>query len=170
MTFNDKWLLTDLQLHKDGNGYYLSAKYTVDEEHRTKEVSFPKIVLPTCHAPLVLIGSSNMHGNDYIDIGFGELPVGAPPVEKVIKEKVQELTIEEIEKKLGYKVKVVSKEKVHRRDVDCDQCRWKLGHDCSFSIRCKDCPNVVDHKANHSVCKCTTVKHGEPCPYFEEAK
>lgn len=111
MIYNDKWLLTDLKFQKGSDGmYYLAAKYRVEEEHRIKECIFPKIILPVdeYHAPLIHL--STCDDGRSIDIGFGDLPVPVPPIEKVIEEKVQELTIEEIEKKLGYKVKIVAKE------------------------------------------------------------
>lgn len=163
MKMTDEWTLKDLQLRKENNQYFLSATYEVEEKYRIKEVTFPKILLPTCHAPLILIGSSMPDGDNCIDMGFGEMPVALPPIEKVIKEKVQELTLEEIEKKLGHKVKVVHK----KNCIRCKYAGWRCVHD-----KCSECPmhDTENPKPGYRPCKCLHVKDGDICPYFEEAK
>ena len=167
MTYNDKWLLTDLKLQKDSDGqYYLSAKYHVDEEHRTKECIFPKIILPVdqTHAPLITACARERETN--VDIGFGSLPVPVPPIEKVIEEKVQELTVEEIEKKLGHKIKIVNKKKPEavRGFYWCSRCYYGTYFDGGI---CKDCTGC-DNKTKKGRCRCLSIKVGDPCPYFKE--
>ena len=60
-------------------------------------------------------GDSLFRGYDYeINLGFGDLKGFAYDSDKIvkeilIKERVEEMTIEEIERKLGYKVKTVNK-------------------------------------------------------------
>lgn len=49
-------------------------------------------------------------GSTTVNLGFGELPcVGEPKID-VILEKKQDMTLEEIEKKLGYKIRIVCSE------------------------------------------------------------
>lgn len=58
---------------------------------------------------------SMFRGGDYeINLGFGDLKGFAYDSDKLvtevlIKERIEEMTIEEIERKLGYKVKIVNK-------------------------------------------------------------
>ena len=108
--------LLNLKLNTDALGYFLTAKYRIENERSIYELDFPKIRMP------VRLDHIAVERNDYdypavkIDLGFGYLPVigdgGENPVyftETVIEEKVHEMTMDELEKKLGYKVKIVNK-------------------------------------------------------------
>lgn len=80
------------------------------------------------------------------------------------KEDVVEMTLEDIEKKLGHKVKLVTNEEPH---IVCEETCTKCVHDCMNecgSIGCTECKAKYgwDH------CKCISSKEGEPCPYFKE--
>ncbi len=117
-----KYNLVDLQLHKvelmkDVVTYYLSAVYRYETNCGVYEVDIPHIELP-------LWNDFNMK-NEFgyygpcchtINIGFGDLPMrsdkhGNMFYEKLIEEKIHDMTLDEIEKKLGYKVRVVSEKK-----------------------------------------------------------
>lgn len=115
--------LTDLVLKKDKDGiYYLGAKYRVEDDKAVREVHIPKILL-TVNRSNVTIRRDDCYREDFIhishpevDIGFGYLPLCIDDpcnmtyfTETVIEEKIHELTLDEIEKKLGYKVKIVNK-------------------------------------------------------------
>ena len=119
--------LKDLELlwDPDHKEYYLRAKYEVEDEHRVTEHIFPHIVLPVNDSFEVYADnrSSLAWARDITcNIGFGDLQLREADVHipghdkpfkqvhyvsRVIKEKHQEMTIEEIEKKLGYKIKIV---------------------------------------------------------------
>lgn len=105
--------LTDLKLGKDNEGYFLTAKYLSEDNHRVTEITIPKIRLPLRNYPSTEceIGVCGTHHR--VDLGFGMLPMCLDDklgyfIEKVIEEKVTEMTLAEVEKKLGYKVKIVS--------------------------------------------------------------
>lgn len=116
----DKTKLVSLTLHEDKNGYpryYLQAVYEVENERGVHKVTFPRIILPVINSfPSIII--KHGHFDDEvatIDIGFGEMPMhkeeGAYAMAELLEEKVHDLTIEDIEKKLGYKIRVVSDSK-----------------------------------------------------------
>lgn len=112
--------LTDLTLNKDDIGYYLTAKFKVEDEHSIREAKFPKIRLNINESRLsVKTETSDYDLRDYAwaDIGFGMLPLDYEIVdglkvaytEKILEEKYTEMTLDEIEKKLGHKIKIVNK-------------------------------------------------------------
>ena len=108
--------LKDLQLHKDKDGdYYLSAVYITEDKRGIYETTIPHICLPlTNHAVInIPCGDIYFKPTPTVDIGLGELFMdqdenGHYHVVRTIEEKVHNMTLSEIEKKLGYKVRVVS--------------------------------------------------------------
>jgi len=109
--------LTDLQLYQENNKYYLSAKFFYEDKQGYYEASIPKIDLhisPDCE---VNISSGyDCFNVPYkivdVDLGFGLL-YAKPFNEKGdfftltrLEEKVHEMTLDEIEKALGYKIKL----------------------------------------------------------------
>lgn len=114
--------LTNLKLYKDTRDEYcLSAKFKIEDKHSIREIDIPKINLHVRPDRVVLrtstIPYSERTTGAYIDLGFGELPLGYANVkgntvlytEKILEEKYTEMTMDEIEEKLGYKVKIVNK-------------------------------------------------------------
>lgn len=114
-----KYNLVDLQLHeeeitKGATAYYLSAVCKYEDESGVYEMTIPKIRLPL-HDPIIKQEYSNRYYGDRItvNIGFGDMDVihdkkGNPFYVKCVKEKIHDMTLDEIEKKLGFKVRVVS--------------------------------------------------------------
>ena len=122
--------LKDIQLFEEDGQYYLKLKYIIEDEHSVKELEIPKAILPfnkniypaiTCmdgytRRSAVWQEECRLHtigGND----GALELRKGTTSVwddvfytVKTIKEKHKEMTLAEIEKKLGYKIKIVAEE------------------------------------------------------------
>lgn len=117
--------LTNIELIEDNGQYYLSVEYLIEDENRIEKLTIPRIEIP--------FNSKFMPDitRDFDAIPFNTCGVVLPvsrcfiqtgyrsklEIEKVdgiyfkvetIKEKEHEMTIEEIEKKLGYKVKIVS--------------------------------------------------------------
>lgn len=113
---NDKYELKDLQLYKEDGCYYLMAVYHHENEKGIYEVIIPKIRLfirkePSMKIPLQRYG--RYAETPTIDLGFGDCAIlsdadGAMYMEKLIEEKIHDVTLNEIEKKLGFKVRVVS--------------------------------------------------------------
>lgn len=123
-----KEVLTNLELYKDKNecgyeGYYLKAEYLIEEEYRTVKLTIPKIYLPINEENLVININHGCCYDSYIqpettvDLGFGELHLDKVKDQdvtyyykyEVIDERAEKMTLEEIEKKLGHKIELVSK-------------------------------------------------------------
>lgn len=88
--------------------YYLKATYQVENEKGVYHITIPKIYLPVdaSHLPNI----NTIDGK--VDIGFGGMYMrtvnGVLMTETCIKEKVRDMTVKEIEKKLGFKIRIVS--------------------------------------------------------------
>lgn len=106
--------LVDLTLGKDGIGYYLSPKYRVETDRDVREIYIPKARINVKHHE-IRVDHDPRSNNPVCDFGLGKLQMyvddwGFVYRESVIEEKTKEMTLEEIEKKLGHKVKIVSRE------------------------------------------------------------
>ena len=113
-------------LYEECGKYYMNVTYLVEDDRCVREVRFPKIPtylekwtgnvnLDTCESSMfrfMLPESSIELGNLLVpletiyDARIDEYYVFK---EKIIKEKTHDMTIEEIEKKLGYKIRIVNK-------------------------------------------------------------
>ena len=119
--------LEKLALHHDKktNKYYLSAVYYAEDDKGKYKIEIPNIKLNvrTDRLPNIsefLVDHHYIAPPTYvqeIDLGFGSLRLGicqggafkgSTYIMTTLEEKTQELTLEEIEKKLGYKIKIVS--------------------------------------------------------------
>lgn len=103
-------------LYKDYCGdHCLHVTYRIESEHRVEELDIPRLVLPVNTKRLNIYRSDCCGYNRYIaNLGFGGADLrpdknGACFTIKVVEEKSKEMTLEEIEKKLGHKVKIVNK-------------------------------------------------------------
>ena len=121
------------KLYKEKDNYYIDVSYLYEDDRVIKELNIPKIALPlTTYSQLVIDAAwdhddflTDMRGMRmydfpvrtvrYLRIGSDGCRLriygkeGIYYTEKIIKEKTQEMTIEEIEKKLGHKIKIVGK-------------------------------------------------------------
>lgn len=113
-------MLTNLELFKENGYYYLHATYQSENDREVYELDFPKLYLGYLYDnPIIHYGlcTTSIAEPDTVDLGFGRLIAQRKDgmtgfyTRKTIKEKTHEMTLEEIEKKLGYKVKIVTKEK-----------------------------------------------------------
>ena len=112
--------LTNLELIKDTSdfgfeGYYLKAEIRSEDKDGIYKWTVPKIALPIrVDSPIINSAYSrdSIRPEISIDLGFGKLEVcmhnGRFYTRELIESKVHKMTIEEIEKKLGYKVEIVS--------------------------------------------------------------
>ena len=117
-----KETLKSLELYseesKAGKSYFLKAIYEFENQYVKKEIVIPIIALPLCPGEHVICKSSchpslKVDIPNTIDIGFGDLPMMADDhnrycYEVTVEEYPQKMTLSEIEKKLGYKIEIVS--------------------------------------------------------------
>ena len=106
------------EFNNGGISYFLKAVYEIENDYVKKEIVIPKILLPICEPEHVIRKTTSYPSLKIdiphtIDIGFGDLPLMADDhkhyfYENVIEEYPQKMTLSEIEKKLGYKVEIVS--------------------------------------------------------------
>lgn len=108
-----------LKTYKDDDQYYMTLVFEWDNGNQVQEYTIPKILLDTSCISVVnrFERDSNYPSEEYF-IKFGGywsegLPVfpkdGAIFTKKVVKQHVKEMTLEEIEKELGRKIKIISK-------------------------------------------------------------
>lgn len=119
-----------VELYEEKGQYYLKLVYTVETDKDITEVTVPRVKLPVNDD---ILPNIDVH-TDYDSYGFplpqrarikcgygADLQLERGKVDdvnddvyyvaKVLEEKTHELTLAEIEKKLGYKVKIVSDKK-----------------------------------------------------------
>lgn len=101
--------------------FYLDVTYTyIDDKGNKHEINFQKIELPIRENSLPLISSEISMDkrlfaqNDTIDLGFGDLQLlrnsdNIYATDRIVEYFCKEMTLEEIQSKLGYKVKIVDK-------------------------------------------------------------
>lgn len=132
MTRKNERLIDCIPYKASDGSWYMRLIYGYEDEKGKHEVVFPKVKLPIPTEYIPIPASRDFgscfglfHGGGSYISGLDEIPVyedtwhGA--VVRGVKEAayafdiitdpaVQELTVEEIEKRLGYKVKIVGKE------------------------------------------------------------
>lgn len=111
--------LIDLTLFKEDDTYFFAATYRLEDDFGIREIHFPRIVAPISTSYIAITsGNYGRDGADYAMVNLGNdvntyaYCGGKHNViftETVIEEKVHEMTMDELEKKLGYKVKIVNK-------------------------------------------------------------
>lgn len=101
--------------------FCLDVTYTYFDEHKNKhEINYPKIKLAINETSLPIINQEicmdrNLHtNNETIDLGFGDLQLlrnsdNIYATDCVVDYFCKEMTLEEIQSKLGHKVKIVDK-------------------------------------------------------------
>lgn len=112
--------LVRCDFHKNKvDGPYFHVTYQVETLDKIEEIDIPKMFLPITSERLIIRGDRygyGIFGNiDYTaNLGFGDMrlvpdDLGVCYTRKTINEKTREMTLAEIEKKLGHKVKIVNK-------------------------------------------------------------
>ena len=118
---NNTVILKNLELHKDAFGYFLSAEYLIEDDKRVKEIRFPRLNLRINTHQFCI---RTEYGQTYVDIGLYDDLLAQPEIdqktgrrvafiEEILEEKTKEMTVAEIEKKLGHKIKIISEDKKH---------------------------------------------------------
>lgn len=111
-----KITIKNAKLRKDMYGYSLDMTYTIETPEEISELHIPRVMLPMSNKNIEIETESTCFGDSICtaDIGFGSCRVlnngeGRYFTIKTIETKTKEMTLEEIEKKLGHKVKIVNK-------------------------------------------------------------
>lgn len=128
--------LTNIELVEDDGQYYLSVEYLIEDANRIEKLTIPRVEIPF-NSKIMPELIEEYEDSPFIAPIFDERMFPPPQVHRciktgygntmkiakldgisytveTIKEKEHEMTIEEIEKKLGYKVKIVSGDKKKR--------------------------------------------------------
>ena len=114
-----------INTYKEKRTWYMSLVAEVEDESRVVEYRFPKIELfsdgrmdvyqePAFGETSTCLQLESCRMTHRFDCHKGldeKTKISGDYVAETIKEKTQELTLEEIEKRLGYKVKIVSDKK-----------------------------------------------------------
>lgn len=87
--------LKEVTVYKENGSYYMKLIYEYETTSGFYRRTYPKVIFP-----VTLLSLPRTLNNDLAAWVF---------VDELIKPKVHEMTLEEIEKKLGYSVKIVSK-------------------------------------------------------------
>ena len=121
--------LVDATTYKDENGtWYMELQYEYEDEYGVHRRYYPKVEFPFfCKKLPPEEFSSDRFGSDELTISLftnevvafrgnfsnpmtGKIMSDVCVIDNLIKPAVHEMTIEEIEKELGYKVKIINKE------------------------------------------------------------
>lgn len=119
-TMNDI-ILGSVKLKKDERGYYLRLKYIQETDNAISEIIIPKYRLPIKTDDIIIRHDTCPCSEIEANIGFGFFPLENGVTEhsddkevvftvKELKKKVHKMTVADIEKKLGYKIEIVSEE------------------------------------------------------------
>lgn len=103
--------IKDVKLVQEGDAYYLNLTYECEDEKALYMLNVPRVALPCLNDPYINAGGDNGAAIGFI--GGVRLLIhrdmnGALFSKVVIKEKIHKMTVAEIEKKLGYKIEIVS--------------------------------------------------------------
>lgn len=111
MNYYDNMWLSDLKVRRKETGAFkLDATYSYENNKEKgvwilRDIDISNI-LPACYAPSVDISTNEYNSDTYLKALDDRFPIGES--HHIVKEtKVKEMTIEDIEKALGYKIKIV---------------------------------------------------------------
>lgn len=148
----DTCKLTDVKVYKDKEGYYLRLEYEKEDDKKISKMVIPKARLPLYNKPDFRHVGSCFGRTMEAEIGDDiilTLETAAPPAkigelvqcveywEEIIRVKnpPKEMTIEEIEKALGHKVKIVGEKEIEKA---CSNCRHLNQLTGGCRLACKD--------------------------------
>lgn len=122
--------IKEVKIYEEKGFQFLSIRYLIEDDTSVKEFHLPKVRLPIEYADLNheynQLGSNTRYDTVNLVLPGKELEVQTGDATfhvdgriekykevkyacKVIEEKTKDMTIEEIEKKLGHKIKIVNK-------------------------------------------------------------
>ena len=116
--------LKDVKLVKNSYGYCLNLTYRVEDSTEIRDFNIPCMCLPIVHNRFKIRTERDGYYEDYTaNVGLGDMKMmpsgigGAGPRYTIttVKTKTKEMTLDEIEKKLGHKVKIVNKKPTKKK-------------------------------------------------------
>ena len=101
--------IESLNLNEKNGSYLLDISIIADSKFKTERYEM------TAKLPIdpSMFSISKKFDKSYVDIGFGDLPCVGTMTRQTIEEKEQVMTLDEIEEKLGYKIKLVDKKIIY---------------------------------------------------------
>ena len=114
-----KVTLKNVELYNDKNGYYLSLEYEEETIDGIYRIEIPKadLRIPCDRCDIYTEPSSYLtlyYADQYLRVGEGDKILlrpgltGGKYIKTLIKKKTREMTLSEIEKELGYNIKIVN--------------------------------------------------------------
>ena len=114
--YNSRAKIKNVKLVQEKETYYLDLTYECENDKEVYVLNIPRVELPYFDNPLI-----NVVSHDDITLASGTIsfyPGGIFTIKQnkngtlfskiVVKEKTHKMTVAEIEKKLGYKIEIVS--------------------------------------------------------------
>lgn len=102
--------LEDAEIHKENGRFYIKLIYICENDEGKYRLTFPKVEFPF---PNRIISITGVNSDSYLDLPTDKCRICGNSGERFTIEQIEqypkEMTLEEIEKKLGHKVKIVSK-------------------------------------------------------------
>lgn len=114
---NTKANLKDIVLYEENDTYFLDVSYIVEDMQSVYMLRIPKIILPILkeqvvlhyemlgHSPWIYVSCNGVLGNTKLMAIEDEN--GKSLTKTVIENKVHEMTLAEVEERLGYRIKIV---------------------------------------------------------------
>lgn len=123
--------LKDIQLYEENGNYYLRLKYLCEDDTSIFEMEIPKVDIRFNKTVYPNLSYSKYSEREDCTLNTFGGPLKVYPGEtseanhvfytiKTLEEKHIELTVSEIEKRLGYKIKIVSEDKKESKN-DCSR-------------------------------------------------
>lgn len=101
--------IKDVKLVQEKETYYLDLTYECEDEKTVYVMNIPRVKLPCLNNPYIDdITNPTIEFISGTRLQIRKGPNGALLSEVVIEEKTHKMTVAEIEKKLGYKIEIVS--------------------------------------------------------------
>ncbi len=118
-------MIKNMNLYAENGRYFLSVEYRWEDDGGKYRSVIPKVALPfyISDEPSDISHIGGVYQIRSYDMAFdifkgaaktkdGEILTGVRYLEETIEEKIHEMTKSEIEKKLGYKIKIVAEEEI----------------------------------------------------------
>lgn len=101
--------------------YYFSVTYILTDDFGKQEINYPRVLLPIFRTTLPYV--SSVMSDNFLDINLSNLPLKPGPDGKLftvkqIEEYPLEMTLEEIESRLGHKIKIIGIDEKFRKQKE----------------------------------------------------
>ena len=139
--------LTNVETVMEKGNIFLDVTYEFENFRGVHECRFPRVLVPLYKedGDFVLTACADGEHEHMIDIGYGLTPFyedenGRCFIDKIIKPATRKMSVEEIEKELGYPIEIVFDERTKiEKDKYCKNCKhvffnmYKNNMECDLS-------------------------------------